>query len=100
MKMMNCPLNGPRNISEFVFGGEVRKQPDPDHCSDIEWADYVFYSDNRLGIVTEWWLHAPSGYWFIAERHTATGEIQRTYDPSEIFNERIEFSTVNKEVLA
>ena len=73
MKIMNCPLNGPRNISEFVHGGEVRQMPDPNTCSDMEWADYVFYSDNAIGIVTEWWLHAPSGYWFIAERHTASG---------------------------
>ncbi len=29
MKLMHCPLNGPRNISEFVCGGEVREEPDP-----------------------------------------------------------------------
>ncbi|WP_372737608.1 sarcosine oxidase subunit delta [Neptunomonas sp.] len=91
MKIMNCPLNGPRNISEFVHGGEVRQMPDPNTCSDMEWADYVFYSDNAIGIVTEWWLHAPSGYWFIAERHTASDEIIRTFDASEIFNQRYEF---------
>ncbi|MCR8722118.1 sarcosine oxidase subunit delta, partial [Pseudomonas syringae] len=22
MKIMTCPLNGPRNISEFTYGGE------------------------------------------------------------------------------
>ncbi|SFG21138.1 sarcosine oxidase subunit delta [Neptunomonas qingdaonensis] len=91
MKIMNCPLNGPRNISEFVHGGEVSQMPDPNSCSDMEWADYVFYSDNAIGIVTEWWLHAPSGYWFIAERHTASDEIIRTFDASEIFNQRYEF---------
>jgi len=92
MKIMPCPLNGPRNISEFVHGGEVREMPNPLTCSDREWADYVFYSDNQAGVVTEWWLHAASGYWFIAERHTVTDEIIRTYDPSEIFKERVEFS--------
>lgn len=93
MKIMPCPLNGPRNISEFVHGGEVRHMPNPTTCSDKEWAEYVFYSDNQAGVVTEWWLHAASGYWFIAERHTVTDEIIRTYDPSEIFKERVEFST-------
>ena len=39
MKIMNCPLNGPRNIAEFVCGGEVRETPDPDRCTDAEWAD-------------------------------------------------------------
>ena len=92
MKIMHCPLNGPRNISEFVHGGEVRDMPDPAGCTDREWADYVFYSDNQAGVVTEWWLHAPSGYWFIAQRHTVTDEIIRTFDPSEIFNERVTFT--------
>lgn len=100
MKIMPCPLNGPRNISEFVHGGEVRDMPNPTTCTDREWAEYVFYSDNQAGIVTEWWLHAASGYWFIAERHTVTDEIIRTYDPSEMFNQRVEFSdeTTAKEV--
>lgn len=92
MKIMNCPLNGPRNISEFVHGGEVRDMPEPNSCSDQEWAQYVFYSDNLVEIVTEWWLHAPSGYWFIAERHTGSDEVLKTYDPSEIFKDRVEFA--------
>jgi len=91
MKIMNCPLNGPRNISEFVYGGEVRTAPDCQVCSDREWADYVFYSDNAAGLVAEWWLHAASSYWFIAERHTVTDEVVRTFDPSELFTQRVEF---------
>jgi sarcosine oxidase subunit delta len=92
MKIMPCPLNGPRNISEFVYGGEVKAMPDPDTCTDKEWAGYVFYSDNLVGIVREWWLHSPSGYWFIAERHTGSDDILRTYDPAELFNTRVEFA--------
>lgn len=93
MKIMPCPLNGPRNISEFVYGGDVRQMPKPNDCTDKEWAEYVFYSDNRGGVVSEWWLHAPSGYWFIAERHTVSDEIIRTYDASEMFNQRVEFTS-------
>lgn len=85
MKLMPCPLNGLRNISEFVYGGELKDMPDPSQCSDSEWADYVFFSDNTAGIVTEWWMHAASSYWFLAERHTVTDEIIRTFDPAEIF---------------
>ena len=92
MKIMHCPRNGPRSISEFVYGGEVSEMPNPQTCSDREWADYIFYSDNAAGVVTEWWLHAPSGYWFIAERHTVTDEIIRTFDPSERFNQRVEMA--------
>jgi sarcosine oxidase subunit delta len=97
MKIMPCPINGPRNISEFVYGGEVITMPDPNSCSDKEWAEYVFYSDNQIGVVREWWLHLPSGYWFIAERHTQSDEILRTYDSQEIFKTRVEFRAENPE---
>lgn len=96
MKIMNCPLNGPRNISEFIHGGELKPMPNPTTCSDREWADYVFYSDNTAGIITEWWMHVASSYWFLAERHTVTDEILRTFDPQEIFQERIEFAAEEK----
>lgn len=85
MKIMQCPLNGPRNISEFVYGGQVKTMPNPNTASDREWAEYVFYEDNQVGIVREWWLHAPSSYWFIAERHNGTDVVLRTYDPTELF---------------
>lgn len=101
MKIMNCPLNGPRNISEFVYGGEVKAMPEL-NCSDKEWAEYVFYHDNTIRIVQEWWFHSPSGYWFIAERHTGSDEIINTYDPAEKFNQRVDFeihSVASKEAL-
>ncbi|MCU0870474.1 MAG: sarcosine oxidase subunit delta, partial [Burkholderiales bacterium] len=30
MKLLTCPVNGPRPVAEFVYGGEVRPMPDPD----------------------------------------------------------------------
>lgn len=92
MKIMTCPLNGPRNISEFIYGGEVTEHPDPHGCSDEEWTDYVFFENNEAGLVREWWYHAPTAYWFIAERHTVTEEIIRTYDARELFKERVDFT--------
>lgn len=97
MKIMTCPLNGPRNISEFSYGGEVRDMPDQNSCSNEEWADYVFNKDNQIAIVREWWMHTPSSYWFIVERHTATDEIIRTYDAKEIFNQRVDFTVEQKQ---
>ena len=91
MKIMTCPLNGPRNISEFAWGGEVKAMPDPLTCSDDEWAEYVFLENNTAGVVREWWCHLPTSYWFIAERNTLTDEILRTYPSSELFAERIDF---------
>jgi sarcosine oxidase subunit delta len=91
MKLMTCPLNGVRNISEFVCGGDVLDMPDPNTCSDREWADYLFMEENTKGMVREWWMHAASSYWFIAERNTETNEIIKTYPASEIYNQRIDF---------
>lgn len=91
MKIMPCPLNGPRNISEFVCGGEVTAMPDPVSGSDQAWADYTFIENNTKGVVREWWMHAPTSYWFIAERNTETDEILRTYPVTEIFNGRVDF---------
>jgi sarcosine oxidase, subunit delta len=93
MKIMHCPLNGPRNISEFIYGGELKTMPDPTTCSDREWANYVFYHDNQPGVVTEWWLHAASSYWFLAERNVLTDEVLRTFDPAEHFSQRIDDAT-------
>ena len=81
MKIMPCPLNGPRNISEFVCGGEVIPEPDPATADDGAWADYLFLHENAAGVVREWWFHLPTAYWFIAERDTRTDEILRTYPP-------------------
>jgi len=91
MKTMTCPLNGVRNISEFVCGGEVRAMPDPATGSDAEWADYVFMENNKAGVVREWWCHTPTSFWFIAERDTVTDEILRTYPAGDVFSARRDF---------
>ena len=79
MKLLTCPINGPRPVSEFVYWGEVREMPDPDQASDEQWADYVFNRNGAAGVKKEWWCHAPSGVWFIAERDTTADRVLRTY---------------------
>ena len=91
MKIMNCPLNGPRNISEFICFGEVTDMPNPNKVSDEEWADYIWMSNNTAGVVREWWCHVATAYWFIAKRNTITDEILKTYSANEIFTERVDF---------
>jgi sarcosine oxidase subunit delta len=78
MKIMTCPVNGPRNITEFVWAGEVTNSPDPAQCSDREWTDFLFIENNTAGEITEWWVHAPTNTWFIARRNTTTDEILET----------------------
>lgn len=79
MKLMTCPINGTRSGSEFVYGGEYREMPDPNSVDDQTWAAYIFYRNNVPGIKREWWCHAPSNTWFIAERNTLTDEVTQTY---------------------
>ena len=50
MKILTCPVNGPRPIQEFSFGGEVRPMPDPGKASDQAWSDYVFNRSGEPGI--------------------------------------------------
>ncbi len=79
MKLIVCPLNGARPVSEFAYGGEVRAMPDPDVCSDREWSDYVFNRSGSPGLKYEWWCHIASGFWFIALRDTARDLVLETY---------------------
>jgi sarcosine oxidase subunit delta len=77
MKQLRCPMNGSRNIDEFVYGGPVKLLPAAD-APAAAWADLAFIEDNEAGIVFEWWLHVPSSLWFIAERDTVSDETLRT----------------------
>ncbi|MDX2171393.1 MAG: sarcosine oxidase subunit delta [Deltaproteobacteria bacterium] len=84
MKLLTCPLNGPRPIAEFVYGGELRAMPDAATASDREWAEYVFHRNGAAGVKRELWYHAPSGTWFVAERDTLRDRVVATYLPSEV----------------
>lgn len=79
MKLLNCPVNGLRPLSEFAYGGEVRTMPEPNAASDEAWADYVFNRNGEPGMRREWWYHIASGTWFVAERDNLKDEFLRTY---------------------
>jgi sarcosine oxidase subunit delta len=79
MKIIHCPINGPRPAQEFHYGGQFRAMPDPDAVSDDQWADYIFNRDGEPGIKREWWYHLPSGTWFVAERDNCSDQFLRTY---------------------
>ena len=91
MKIMPCPLNGPRNVQEFICAGPVEPHPDPNRCTDHEWTEFVWMEENLDGVVREWWCHVATSYWFIAERNTVTDEILATYPADRVFSERVEF---------
>lgn len=79
MKLLHCPEIGPRPLSEFVFGGELRPMPDADACSDAEWSDYVYNRQGAPALKREWWYHSPTGTWLIAERNTLSDIVQQTW---------------------
>lgn len=79
MKIMNCPVNGPRPLQEFQYGGEIREEPSASQVSDEQWADFVFNRTGEPGIKQEWWYHIASSTWFIAERDNSTDQILRTF---------------------
>jgi sarcosine oxidase, subunit delta len=79
VKIMTCPVNGPRVVTEFFYWGEVREMPDPAKATDGEWADYVYNRNGVPGVKKEWWCHTPSNTWFIAERDSELDRVIRTY---------------------
>ncbi len=50
MKLLLCPINGLRPVSEFAYGGEVpRRCPDPATCSDDAMGGLRVQSQRRAG---------------------------------------------------
>ncbi|MCX8995928.1 sarcosine oxidase subunit delta [Rhizobiaceae bacterium BDR2-2] len=79
MKILNCPINGPRNINEFQCFGPVKDEA-PETAESI--VSRIFHAANPAGPLVEWWRHTPSNTFFLAERNTLTDEIIRTWLPA------------------
>ena len=82
MLLIECPDCGPRDESEYTYGGEANivRPPDPDAVSDREWADYLFYRTNTRGEHLEQWCHsAACRRWIIVRRDTVTYRIAEVY---------------------
>lgn len=70
---MTCPFCGPRDASEFRYGGDPSVARPGQGCSDVDWAAYLYLRDNPRGQAREYWVHAQGcGQWLIAERDTVT----------------------------
>lgn len=81
MLLLTCPNCGARNASEFRYGGEVNPRPkNPAEVAEDDWTEYIYMRKNKMGFQTEWWYHrAGCQLWFLAERHTRTNEVTKTY---------------------
>lgn len=81
--LIPCPTCGPREALEFGYGGATNPRAGPG-APDVEFTAYLFLRDNVNGWQTEWWVHRDGcRAWFLAERHTGTNEIRRTFRPGE-----------------
>ena len=79
MLRISCPWCGPRDQTEFSYGGEAQiiRPLNPELLSDKQWADYLFNRKNTKGLHAEQWCHtAGCRQWFNVLRDTVTYEIE------------------------
>ncbi len=82
MFQLTCPWCGPRDETEYHYGGQahVPYPEDPAVLSDEDWAGYLFYRDNPKGPFAERWAHAGGcRRWFNVVRDTATYDVLAVY---------------------
>ncbi|MBI3937438.1 MAG: sarcosine oxidase subunit delta [Betaproteobacteria bacterium] len=78
MMLLPCPWCGPRNCTEFTYGGDAgaRRPQNPDALTDEEWASYVYLRDNPRGPHDELWQHsAGCRRWIRVRRDTLTHDV-------------------------
>ena len=86
MLLIPCPWCGPREETEFSYGGEahIHRPADSDELSDAEWADYLFMRTNPKGRHAERWVHSMGcRRWFNVERDTVSHHIVAVYKMGE-----------------
>jgi sarcosine oxidase subunit delta len=86
MLLIECPWCGPRNETEYHYGGQahVAYPENPDALSDKEWSEYLFYRENPKGLFAERWVHTVGcRKWFNAVRDTVTYEFAAVYKPGD-----------------
>ncbi|GEC27101.1 MULTISPECIES: sarcosine oxidase subunit delta [Pseudonocardia] len=77
MMLLPCPWCGPRNVTEFRYGGRAVERPDPGTTSPERWRRYLHLQKNPLGWDTENWYHsAGCRRYFAVQRHTGTNEVR------------------------
>jgi heterotetrameric sarcosine oxidase delta subunit len=78
MMLIPCPHCGPRDVTEFSYGGDanVRQPSGADAASEAAWSAYVYLRDNPRGPHGELWQHsAGCRRWIKVTRNTLTHEV-------------------------
>ena len=77
--IINHPILGPRDISEFVYYGDASLLDRPDwknKNSDERFYEYVYLRKNNAGTHKELWFHQQGDRsWLVVTRNTKTHEI-------------------------
>lgn len=82
MLLIPCPYCGPRDETEFRYGGQahVAYPVEPAALTDAAWADHLFMRDNPKGVWAERWVHAAGcRRWFNVVRSTVDHTITASY---------------------
>lgn len=79
--IINHPLLGPRDASEFVYLGDAslinRPNPKAENASDAFY-EYMYLRDNIAGEMRELWFHEQGDRsWLIVTRNTMTHDITK-----------------------
>jgi heterotetrameric sarcosine oxidase delta subunit len=86
MMLIPCPYCGPRNVTEFTYGGDadVKRPADPRAVWEAEWVAYIYFRDNPCGPHNELWQHsAGCRRWIRVERDTLTHKVSGSRPASE-----------------
>lgn len=86
MLKIDCPWCGPRDETEFRYGGEahIARPTNPDQLDDSQWAEFLFMRTNPKGWHRERWNHVQGcRQWFNVMRSTVTHEIAGSYKMGE-----------------
>lgn len=71
MQLFPCPFCGPRDETEFHFGGEAdNSRPEGENVPARDWAGYLHMRTNSKGATREIWVHLTCGEFFVMERNT------------------------------
>jgi heterotetrameric sarcosine oxidase delta subunit len=80
MMLIPCPYCGPRDVTEYTYGGDAAGPPGaPDAMSLAAWNDFVYLRDNPRGPHAELWQHSGGcRRWLRVKRDTLTHEVFET----------------------
>jgi sarcosine oxidase subunit delta len=73
VQLFPCPFCGPRDETEFHYGGEVgNARPEGTDVPVDDWARYLYMRANPKGRTREIWVHVTCGEFFVMERDSLT----------------------------